>query len=396
MALFLPQRWRRQPQTVCRVSRAGIGASCTFFFYKVGGTWVDAATGITPTTETGSAFAGTYLGEPLLAGRYSNTQTIMPDHPTHNMLGEMSLAVGLRPRALTNYTHVIQKGAATGNTNCPFLFRVGSTSTDSFLLFFRANATAYRLSNTGSTRLTAGNESFIGVSAPALIESSVTMHWKDGSNVFVSQAMAMATGTGTGAATTLNEPTYLGKRNDGVTQLDGDLFYVAGFSTQLSDVGMREVATNPWALLAPLRRRVFFIGAAGPVIVVGTAKASAGGNAKAVGTGAGLGTAKASAGGNAKAVGTAATIGIAKASGGGEASAVGTAGAVSKTGTGSATGGGAARAVGAKAFSGIAAAQGGGNAKAVGGVPPPPGLVDHYIHGWPVNKDGALLVRIMP
>ena len=174
------------------------------------------------------------------------------------------------------------------------------------------------------------------------------------------------------------------------------------------------------------------------VPVVGSAKSTGGGATTSAGVGTHAGTAKSAGGGTARAQGSAAVLHTAAVAGGGAATSpqgvpghtstsvaaagggaarafgvqnVGIIGRAYSAGGGAAVsatlanrvgwaiagGGGAARATAQSAtHSGFAAAAGGGATRAIGGVPPPPGLVDHYTHGWPVNKDGALLVRIMP
>ena len=128
---------------------------------------------------------------------------------------------------------------------------------------------------------------------------------------------------------------------------------------------------------------------------VGTAKAAGGGNAAASGKGDSVGTAKAGAGGNAKATGVSVSVGTAKSVGGGVARGFGTGSGVI-TGTGAAEGGAAATAAGTTSKSGVGRSVGGGVAKAVGGVPPPPGIVDHYVKGWPVSASGAVIVHLVP
>jgi hypothetical protein len=51
---------------------------------------------------------------------------------------------------------------------------------------------------------------------------------------------------------------------------------------------------------------------------------------------------------------------------------------------------------GTKAVVGSAYVAGGGYVKAYGGPPPPPSNVDHYVQGWPVAANGAVIVRFAP
>ena len=240
-----------------------------------------------------------------------------------------------------------------------------------------------------------------------------------------------------------------------------------------------ELVREPWAnVFAPLHARRFFVGGGGPVIVTGsatargggaarafggavrggTARVGGGGLAKATGNTIGNGSATARGGGAAKAVGTSSivTVGSAKAAGGGAAKATGSTigngsatarggGAVKAVGNSStviigsakavgggyarvsgsgvvvgsarADGGGAARSSGAAVRVGVArcggggaataasapisrtgsaAAAGGGRARAQGSKPAPPGIVASYVHGWPVNGAGSVIVRVMP
>jgi len=149
----------------------------------------------------------------------------------------------------------------------------------------------------------------------------------------------------------------------------------------------------------------------------GTAKAAGGGAARAQGVGANLGVAAAAGGGAAKSPqGVPGHTGAAKSAGGGAARAigvqnVGVLGTARSAGGGAAIsttlanrigwavagGGGAARATASGAtHSGTAKSAGGGATRAYGAATPLPSSVDHYIHGWPVSKSGAVIVRIMP
>ena len=172
--------------------------------------------------------------------------------------------------------------------------------------------------------------------------------------------------------------------------------------------------------------------------VSGSAKSAGGGASASAGTSSRLGSAKSAGGGSARAQGIGANLGIARVAGGGTAKPV-SQGSPGHTGSAVSFGGGAARAIGVQnvgilgtartagggaavsptlanrigwaivggggaarataqgaTHSGFAAAAGGGAAKAFGAVTPPPSSVDHYIHGWPVSKSGAVIVRIMP
>ena len=86
-----------------------------------------------------------------------------------------------------------------------------------------------------------------------------------------------------------------------------------GLNTVPSPGLRQQYRQNPWGeLFAPLPARRFFLPVGGPVVKVGSAKAAGGGNAAASGKGDSVGTAKVGAGGNAKATGVSVSVGTAE------------------------------------------------------------------------------------
>jgi hypothetical protein len=239
--------------------------------------------------------------------------------------------------------------------------------------------------------------------------------------------------TGTDGASSGTNTSRIG--SDGSNFFNGSLADVILWGRAPSVGEIQDYFENPYGIYAPIPARTIIVLGGGPPAVTGTAasagggaakvtgavgkagtaQSAGGGNAAASGKGDSVGTAKAGAGGNAKATGVSVSVGTAKSVGGGVARGFGTgsgiitgtgaaeggaaataAGTTSKHGVGRSVGGGVAIASGAGTRSGTAAAAGGGAARAVGGVPPAPGVVDHYVKGWPVAASGAVIVHLVP
>jgi hypothetical protein len=136
----------------------------------------------------------------------------------------------------------------------------------------------------------------------------------------------------------------------------------------------------------------------GSAAVLWDANAAGGGAAKTLlgVPGYTAGSIRVAGGGAAKAFGVqnVGIVGFAHVAGGGAAAAPTIANHI---GIANAAGGGAVTAVssGHTGF-GTAAAAGGGATRAVGSSPLPPSVVDHWIMGWPVNAEGAVIVHIVP
>jgi branched-subunit amino acid transport protein len=262
MPFFLPQRWRQQPQFFTRIDRKGIGADCTFFYYKTGSAWYDAVSRMPAASDGSTQGRGLYRNLATTGGAFSNTLASFTNIPSAEMLGEMSIAAGVAPTSLNNYSQIISAGKITSNFNTPFDFRMGVSANDAFLYLFRANASAYKYFKPSGTadRIAAGSRGFVGVSAGNVIEEAPTFYsYDEGDPRFLILAADAGTGTGTGAATTLREPMYIGKRFDAVTYLNGSLFFVAGFNKKLSESAFRALNECPWQILAPLTTTKYFI-----------------------------------------------------------------------------------------------------------------------------------------
>ena len=260
-----------------------------------------------------------------------------------------------------------------------------------------------------------------GVTPPAFTGTAISAGGGAAKSVGTSQRTTTAISAGGGAAKSVgtSQRTTTAKSAGGGVARSAGTSSKSGTAKSIGGGAARGIGSGA----APVSGSAKSIGGgatagAGTGARVGSAKSAGGGSARAQGIGANLGVARVAGGGTAKPVsqGSPGHTGSAVSFGGGAARAIGvqnvgilgtarTAGggaAVSPTlanriGWAIAGGGGAARATAQGAtHSGFAAAAGGGAAKAFGAVTPPPSSVDHYIHGWPVSKSGAVIVRIMP
>jgi hypothetical protein len=460
MGLFLPQRWRRQPQYPVGIN---LGNPLTSgLIVLVNSSQLHEANSNTvgiPKTVTKNAApygVGTLVAQSTAAGiNFAAAKVIGAGDTTTFVLASNFTAVG---------SYVYMAGSYSGSVGIGLIHRHISITSQRWGVL------------DGATFYSSGE------GTPIDSALHLFVHTRNGTNKVLYRDGILKSTTA-GANLDVSTATGWVQNNLATGDTSGcnaNIFMSGRYNRALSLEEIRELNANPWQLFAPIRRPIFVGGGTGPQPVTGLAKSAGGGYAAAFGISDSPGFAKAAGGGAAKASGFGASPGSAEAAGGGYAKALGeqshdkfgaakvagggrarafgegavlndahaTGGGAAKTplglpgytsGTVRATGGGAAKAFGvqnvgilgrahaagggisispalanrigqaaaggggaARAFSsasthsGTAYAAGGGAARAFGAAPPPPSNVDHWIHGWPVNADGAVVLRVMP
>lgn len=159
-----------------------------------------------------------------------------PHHGDYSLTGRMTLVwYGVVDTGST-FRHFIGKHAGNGALVNPFDFR---TDTISRLVLVRAN-TNNKTHTVTSPTITLGARHLLSVSTQTNIETVPDMY-VDGVAGVIS-----TTGTGTGVSTSDTSPIRVGQRADGIVQLDGKVYYVAGFDRRWTPGEHSRLARDPF------------------------------------------------------------------------------------------------------------------------------------------------------
>ena len=153
----------------------------------------------------------------------------IPDAAGYDILGPITLIWFGIVDAATNYTQLINKHSGSGNTNAPYAWRGGAGATDSDFSFIRGGPTPGKWqgwNSTSSISVPTSAATLLGVSNDGNIDSgSEATFYVDG----VGETQPSTRGTPGEAITGNAEGIRIGRRADDATQLEGQVFYVAGF-----------------------------------------------------------------------------------------------------------------------------------------------------------------------
>lgn len=236
------QTWTQQPQFYRNVNWGNqISSGLTALFNTTAAlelVYNNPASNVTTTNTPGVG---------LLGADFSGTANQQYSHrPGYAITGALTIFVLMGLRARTNYGAIISKQATT-TTNAPFELRLGSSgATTGEVQLLRANASTYNTITAGSV-----GQTLIGLNTlTALLVRVDTPSAAAQADVFIngvqySSAMNLASVTDNGSAV------WIGRRYDGVTQLDGRIFYVSLWNRLLSLDEQKSLTNNPWQLFLP-------------------------------------------------------------------------------------------------------------------------------------------------
>lgn len=150
--------------------------------------------------------------------------------------------------------HFCGKHLTNGATVNVFDFRTNADATP-LMTLVRANTLSR---NWAGPAVTLGAYANYAVSQSSAIESTPTFY-KNG----VPTTGTNIGGTGTGAPTSDTSTLRVGRRADGVTQLDGAASLVMGFNKVLSAKQHAELSLHPWQIFQPAKRKIWAYSVAG-------------------------------------------------------------------------------------------------------------------------------------
>ena len=166
--------------------------------------------------------------------------------PAYAQTGPCTIAMVLDVDALTNYSHLIAKQRTNGN-DIPYELRLGAGSNDAQLSLIRASASA-SIGNTasGSNIISAGSRSVLLICSMGFGIGPAIDVWVNETKYSVA-----AVDNGTGATDDGASDVWIAQRQDGVTQLDGGIYYVALFDRQFTDSMAEEMRADRFGVYEP-------------------------------------------------------------------------------------------------------------------------------------------------
>lgn len=228
-----------------------------FFIVQSGGNFYDLVNDARG-TKNGSAAIADFKGRTgdaaaKLASATSDYYAFADVTPYH-ITGDISLLWSGIINTGSAYRSFAMKGLGGGGTNAPFDFRTDNSAVPKIALV-RSNAGSVSLNVTATSgTLSLGVPHQAGVSS--VVSTGAVAMYRDGINT---DNFAVGGYTVTADTTNLK----VGRRTDGVVQMDGFTEFVIGWSRSLSASEFRELWDNPYQLVRVDQRRLYFGAAAG-------------------------------------------------------------------------------------------------------------------------------------
>ena len=262
MAILIPRKqefWQRQPGAIREIDYSReLARGLTTLITGVGdGRLYDIAHGSDFASNTATVRNGT----DGIGAEYASQYTKFQNHDDYSITGAMSIAAIIDIDTLTNYSGIA--ACQTTTQIGGFELRAGNGQTDSKVMIHRANAGGFRQHRPTTNALIAGDKNaYIGISAAdGLLETVPAMYVKG-----VKQTLSVG-GNGTGQATLATGELNVGQRYDGVTRLDGAVYYLAFWDVELSEEEHAELRQNPYQLLKK-RQKYWVLPTAGATAVL--------------------------------------------------------------------------------------------------------------------------------
>lgn len=179
-------------------------------------------------------------------------------HPNYAITSAITVLASIDLDTRSTYGAIISKSSAT-SSNVPYELRIGSGISDGKVSVGRANAGGLRQFSSASDIVTAPFSGIVGFSSGTSEINSAPTNYVNG----VAYATALTGGTGSGAATDNGADVWIGRRFDGVTQLDGRIYWIALFDRALDTNEIRDIWADPSIIFPTQPRRRSRVGVAG-------------------------------------------------------------------------------------------------------------------------------------
>lgn len=251
----LADKWTRQPQRPTGVSAEWRQRGLVALFDTRAGIELIHNNRASNLSTTRSPSAGG------MAADFSGTANQQYAHrDAYSTTGAMTLVFVMDVDTLSNYGALIAKQGTT-TSNGPYEVRLGTGSTDSRISMLRASSANYGISNASGSDLISAGEKIVRLVIRFTEADEVPI-----GHAFVNGAKLSFGGPPVGRPPTDNmlATVWIGRRYDGVTQMDGRIYYVALFNRAISDAEALALTQNPWQLYVKRPKRLF----AAPAVTV--------------------------------------------------------------------------------------------------------------------------------
>jgi hypothetical protein len=183
-----------------------------------------------------------------LSADFSSTANQQYAHkPDYAITGDITIVALCDDITLSSYSGLIAKQGTT-TTYSPYEFRLGNGPGDGNTALLRADSSGYSSTYGVTANITTG---FSGVIA-------VTHKLSGTAITYANNALSNHNAASTTTPADNGSDVWIGRRYDGVTQLDGKLLYVALFNRALNNVQIRSIVSNPWQIFEPETIPLFF------------------------------------------------------------------------------------------------------------------------------------------
>ena len=268
-AIILPSRWQTQPRGRVEIDWSHpLAKNLRFFIANLNGLGVpiDLVSYQVGTVSGSARTEGSFI--PQGSGIVSKLTSASSDYyswsniDAHNILTEITLAWRGMLSTVGGYRHFAGKHASNGGTNNPFDFRTNNTAGSTAVVLVRAETFA-SASFTSSATISAGTSA-------QTVEMTHTGPLNVNATAYINGVSGSTSGaTGSGATPTTNTTGLrVGRRSDGVVQMDGYTEYVLGWARVLTEAELRLFRNAPYALLKKTPSKSYFFSTPGSDVFV--------------------------------------------------------------------------------------------------------------------------------
>ena len=219
------------------------------------------------------------VSEGGVAADFSGTANQRYAHrPAYAQSGPFSLLILCDIDALTGYGALISKQQSS-TTHCPYELRIGSGATDSKFEVVRCSATNFGTAQASATSILSAPAKLVRLvlSVTNSDKAALGTLWVNGVGYSLNGIVSGEDATGTGTP-----DVWIGRRQDGATQLDGRIYHIGLVNRAVTAGEAYDFTRNPWSVFEPKRIWVP-VSAGGDVSLAlsGAAATSAAGNTSA-------------------------------------------------------------------------------------------------------------------
>lgn len=190
------------------------------------------------------------VSEGGVAADFSGTANQRYAHrPAYAQSGPFSLLILCDIDALTGYGALISKQQSS-TTHCPYELRIGSGATDSKFEVVRCSATNFGTAQASATSILSAPAKLVRLvlSVTNSDKAALGTLWVNGVGYSLNGIVSGEDATGTGTP-----DVWIGRRQDGATQLDGRIYHIGLVNRAVTAGEAYDFTRNPWSVFEPKR-----------------------------------------------------------------------------------------------------------------------------------------------